>query len=205
MLTPQTQRRNMLSIHNRTTNQALIALALVVIFAGAGCDLRRSAVPVGDVPANGSGDTTEDDDTTNADATTIPAVWATHDSPALGLRVPYPEGWYVEERSTPNAFGEISSSFHSTPAPSTATEYPAEAWIARTPVAIDDIIAKLDAITIDENVDIASTTMRHIMYNDDFYSLPMSLYLWQHDGYTMEVGGIDANVVLHMVSSFMYR
>ncbi|MDO8462962.1 MAG: hypothetical protein Q7S96_01660 [bacterium] len=81
----------MLSIHNRITSRVLIAATLVMIFAGAGCDLRRSAVLEGDIP----NDTTEDTGTGGTDAPDI--TWKTYESPTLGLRVPYPEGWYVEE------------------------------------------------------------------------------------------------------------
>lgn len=192
-----------MSIHNRTTSQALIALALVVIFAGAGCDLRRSVVPVGDVPANGVSDTTEDTGTDGEDTTAQSVTWTTYDSPMLGLRVPYPEGWSFQEAQDEDVFTVFIN-----PTPlltgGAGSDAPMRVTITRTPLSLDDALSVYDETSTLTTTEFGNRQITRVEYRSELGAPPSSptyraAYHWRHAGQLYTVDGVSGDAVVEYV------
>ncbi|MDO8462897.1 MAG: hypothetical protein Q7S96_01295 [bacterium] len=183
----------MLSIHNRTTSQVLIAIALVAIFAGSGCELRRSAVPVNDVPANGTTDTTEDTGTGGTDSVEPSITWTTYESPTLGLRVPYPEGWKAFTKQD----GRVVDFYSSTPP--AMSDAPSDFWSETQPNDIDTALSSFLDIFEQTSVTRNGKTMIRIIYPYDAIAAPdirMVAYLWEGDGVTNMLGGPEESPIV---------
>lgn len=110
--------RTMSLIHNRRMGAVTLAVAATVLLLGAGCSKVKPEAPAANAPP--------------ADAATIPAIdsglpttWAEYRSEALGITIPYPEGWYTRER---NQDGALRVDIHPTTLP--PFDFPSDAMAA---------------------------------------------------------------------------
>ncbi|MBI4435016.1 hypothetical protein HY635_04385 [Candidatus Uhrbacteria bacterium] len=184
-------------IHNRTGALVFVA-ALAVLLLGAGCQKQSG-------PSEPAAPINADAQPKPADATTESEIrWAEYRSEKLGITIPYPEGWYVEENEYATT-GEQIVIFYSTPTPSVVTERPLEAWMSRANGTVADAMRGLD-VRSDTTVERSGVSMRRIVFFEDFYAQPeVVLYLWERNGQTYEIGGPNVEVVERMINAFVYR
>ena len=177
-------------IHNRrATAFTLAAAGLALVLLGAGCS-SSSQPSQGSAPSGGIPDTGTPDTGTGA----LPTKWATYHSDKLGITIPYPEGWYVEESAD-------GARFHTSPPPEGETEYPAEMWISRERGSTADALDGL-AIVSSERVVRSGMNVQRVIFREPFYDPPeVLLYVWERDGYTTEIGGPNRDAVERAVSA----
>ena len=167
-------------IHNRT-GIALCAAAVAVVLLGAGCRESEAPARVGAQLGVDAGDA-------------LPTRWTEYRSDTLGITIPYPEGWWVEEK-------EGGTYFHATPPPTTETEQPAEMWFEHERGNIANALNGLDVVS-NEQVERSGINMRRVVFREDFYTPPeVVLYVWERDGQTLEIGGPNATVVERTIAS----
>ena len=168
-------------IHNRTL-ATCVSVFMALALLGAGCGPSKSPT----TPAATA--------TPTASPTAPITRWSEYRSADIGIVIPYPEGWYVEERGN-------NISFHASPPPSIATEYPAEMWFERGERTLAEALGKLDVIS-QEQVVRSGVPMKRVIFREDFYDPPeVTLYLWERDGTLYELGGPDVSVVDRAVAS----
>jgi hypothetical protein len=196
----------MLHLHN-STRIAVLGAAVVVLLIGAGCKpgassdaaLSGSAQDRGGDPAELTQDATASGTAEFDAASDAPSesndvselTWTTHDSPALGLSIPYPEGWYVEEE-TKNEASVLR--FHNAPAPTVATEYPAQMWSDARPGTVADFLSQFDPRDILERTEVerSKRTMTRVVLDHDEYDRAVS-YLWEERGKTLRIAGAEGS------------
>jgi len=171
-------------LHNRM-GAVTLAVAAAVLLLGAGCS--KGHVPAGSAVAP-----------TNTDAgsrgTPLPTKWSEYRSEKLGITIPYPEGWYVEEHSD----GSIDFSEHAPPAYS---DVPSQMWaLARESTDVDAAV-NTEFPNVYERGDVTRSgiTMKRIVYPYDARLDPdkrMVAYVWMGGGVVHMVGGAENDPIL---------
>ncbi|MBI4450000.1 hypothetical protein HY634_02995 [Candidatus Uhrbacteria bacterium] len=168
---------------------ALCAAAVATVLLGAGCQKQgypsnSGRLDQGPNPAPPSSDATS----------TLPTQWTEYRSEKLGITIPYPEGWYVEEASD-------GARFHEAARPSGDTEYPAELWLDSSSGTIDDYLAGFRSGDVLERNEVIKSgrAMQRVQTRHDLYGTIVS-YLWQQGLTTLRIGGKDGAVVEYVIN-----
>ncbi|MDO8598491.1 MAG: hypothetical protein Q7S02_00090 [bacterium] len=161
---------------------------MLFVFAGAGCGSRDTASTPEKAPS-------APDDASAAGAGDAVTSWTTYRSDTIGISIPYPEGWYVEENAE-----EAVTSFYPVQPPNDSDMSP-RVWIDRHDELVDEFVTKLDNIQSDEFVQRSGLRMRKIVRRDDLSDdegFAVS-YIWAVDSKTYRIGGRQNDPVFERV------
>jgi len=187
---PQERKRGTMSfIHNRMGITLCVA-AIAAVLLGAGCQKQ------GYQPNSGALDQGTSPTSPSSDAmSTLPTKWAEYRSDKLGITIPYPEGWYVEEGSDQQALDMYRSR------PPEDSDMPALIWFERQPGSIEGYLQQLDEVVQDESVQRAGKMMRRISRRSDLFDdLGLSVqYVWIEGDEVYRVGGFQDDPILEYI------
>ena len=175
-------------IHNRM-GVVTLAVAATVLLLGAGCQKPQENRP----PILDQGPSTLPGAANDASGS-LPTEWAEYRSESLGIAIPYPEGWYVEEQS------DGSTDFFEN-APPASGDAPSQMWVLqRESSSIDAAIqAEFPTVYEREEVTRSGITMTRIVYPYDVRLDPdkrMVAYMWMSTNAVRMVGGAENDVNL---------
>jgi hypothetical protein len=200
----------MLHLHN-STRIAVLGAAVVVLLIGAGCKPGTSndAALSSTVPDRGpdtavdARNTTTTSGTAEFDAASEASsessdvselTWTTYASPALGLSIPYPEGWQAQVGDNDDSVDFVDAP------PPPFSDKPSEMWIVRergTPTSVLDGLEILSSDVVVKN----GRRMTRIIFIEDFYEKNPNvvLYLWEQDGWVYQLGGPNVNTIEYAI------
>lgn len=124
----------------------------------------------------------------------LPTRWAMYRNADLGIAIPYPEGWYVEED-----MANVRVSFYKQ-LPPELSDMPASMWIERENGAIRSALSGLNVVSEIQKRK-AGREMTRVEFLEDFYdpNPRVILYLWEEGGQTVQFGGPETAVVEYAI------
>ncbi|MDO8622340.1 MAG: hypothetical protein Q7R80_03865 [bacterium] len=168
-------------IHNRT-GIALCAAAIAMVLLGAGCQKQ------GYQPNSGRLDQGTNPTSPSSDATsTLPTQWTEYRSEKLGITIPYPEGWYVEESED----GRLIDLYDRQPIPD--SDMPARAQLQVSNQTVDEVRATFPEVVEESTIDREQRSVLRIVHPRDVEpatdEAPRLAYLWVASGKTLVFDG----------------
>lgn len=177
-------------IHNRI-GVVMFTVAAVVLLLGAGCQKQEYQPNSGRLD-QGTG-------TPGGSSGTLPTTWTEYRSDKLGIVIPYPEGWYVNEAGDDDQGSGAAVEFYSTQPPP-ESDMPAGMWFERENGTIRDALSGL-SLASEESRAKKGRNLTRAEFVEDFYD-PNSrvlLYLWEQDEQTFQLGGPNHAIVEYAI------
>lgn len=171
-------------VHNRMGLMMVGAAFMLFVFAGAGCGSREKEGAPEKVPST-------PDDASAADAGGAITNWTTYRSDALGIAIPYPEGWY------PISMGSRGDTefFAENPVENSESSSRVYLAVSNRPVATEiDYPNRLNVFEeLHSGVSMIKLTF---LVDADFPEEVTAAYLWERGGTTYRLVGTEGDAVL---------
>ena len=185
-------------VHNRRAAAfTLVAAGLALALLGAGCSPKGRQSNSGALD-QGPGTIPAPSDASNA----LPTKWAEYRSEKLGITIPYPEGWYVEEGGRGNSTTILvdEQSLPSLDEPSDAT---ATVGVTIGSFSLADAVRSYGSEVQTSAVALGSRNVTRLDYETELGAAidarPRTVYLWEADGSAIVVqGDADSPVLLRI-------